>query len=43
MFHEFLTECGRDPSDIHIVMPVFNAKGGILSQDSPRMIQVHQR
>ena len=43
MVHECLTECGTDPSDIHNVMSVFNAKGGISSQDSPRKIQVHQR
>ena len=42
MVHECLTECGTDPSDIHNVMTVFNAKGGISSQDSPRKIQVHQ-
>ena len=41
--HECLTECGTDPSDIHNVMSVFNAKGVISSQDSPRKIQVHQR
>ena len=29
MVHECLTECGKDPSDIHNVMSVFNAKGGI--------------
>ena len=43
MVNECLTECGTDPSDIHNVMSVFNAKGGISSQDSPRQIQVHQR
>ena len=43
MVHECLTEPGTDPSDIHNVMSVFNAKGGISSQDSPRTIQVHQR
>ena len=43
MVHECLTECGADPSDIHNVMSVFNANGGISSQDSPRKIQVHQR
>ena len=43
MVHECLTECGTDPSDIHNVMSVFNAKGGISSQDSQRKIQVHQR
>ena len=43
MVHECLTECGTDPSDIHNVMSVFNAKGGISSQDSPRKIQVHHR
>ena len=43
LVHECLTECGADPSDIHYVMSVFNAKGGISSQDSPRKIQVHQR
>ena len=43
MVHECLTECGTDPSDIHYVMSVFNAKGGISSQDSPRKIHVHQR
>ena len=42
MVHECLTECGTDPSDIHNVMSVFNAKGGISSQDCPRTIQVHQ-
>ena len=41
MVHECLTECGTDPSDIHNVMSVFNAKGVISSQDSPRKIQVH--
>ena len=41
--YECLTECGTDPSDIHNVMSVFNAKGGISSQDPPRKIQVHQR
>ena len=35
--------CGTDPSDIHNFMSVFNAKGSISSQDSPRKIQVHQR
>ena len=43
MVHECLTECGTDPSDIHNDMSVFNAKGGISSQDSPRKVQVHQR
>ena len=43
MVHECLTECGTDPSDIHNVMSVFNAKGGISSKDSSRKIQVHQR
>ena len=43
MVHECLTECGTDPSDIHNVMSVYNAKGGFSSQDSPRKIQVHQR
>ena len=43
MVHECLTECGTDPSDIHNVMSVFNAKGVIPSQDSPRKILVHQR
>ena len=43
MVHECLTECGTDPSDINNVMSVFNAKGDIPSQDSPRKIQVHQR
>ena len=43
MVHECLTECGTDPSDIHTVMSVFNAKGGISSQESPRKIQAHQR
>ena len=43
MVHECLSVCGTDPSDIHNVMSVFNAKCGILSQDSPRKIQVHQR
>ena len=43
MVHECLTECGTDPSDIHNVMSVFNAKGGISSHDSPRKIQGHQR
>ena len=43
MVHECLTECGTDPSDIHNAMSVFNAKCGILSQDSPRKIQPHQR
>ena len=43
MVHECLTESGTDPSDIHNVMSVFNAKGGISSHDSPRTIQVHQR
>ena len=38
-----LTECGTDPSDIHNVLSVFNAKGGISSQDPPSKIQVHQR
>ena len=42
MVHECLTECGTDPSDIHNVMSVFNAKGGISSKDSSRKIQVHQ-
>ena len=41
--NESLAECGIDPSDIHNIMSVFNAKGGISSQDSPRKIQVHQR
>ena len=43
MVHECLTECGTDASDIHNVMSVFHAKGGISSQHSPRTIQVHQR
>ena len=43
MVYECLTECGTDPSDIHNVMSVFIAKGGISSQDPPRKIQVHQR
>ena len=43
MVHKCLTECGTDPSDIHNVMSVFNANGGISPQDSPRKIQVHQR
>ena len=43
MVHECLTECGTDQSDIHIVMAIFNAKGGILSQDFARKIQVHHR
>ena len=43
MVHECLTECGTNPSDNHNVMSVFNDKGGISSQDSPRKIQVHQR
>ena len=43
MVHECVAECGTDPSDIHHVMSVFNDKGGISSQDSPRTIQVHQR
>ena len=43
MVHECLTEYGTDPSDIQNVMSVFNAKGDIPSQDSPRKIQVHQR
>ena len=43
MVHECLTESGTDPSDIHNVMSVFNAKGGISSKDSPRTIHVHQR
>ena len=43
MVHECLTECCTDPSDIHNVKSVINAKGGISSQDSPRKIQVHQR
>ena len=42
MFHECLTECGFNPSDVHNVMSAFNANGGISSQDSPRKIQVHQ-
>ena len=41
MVHECLTECGTDPSDIHNVMSVFNAQGGISSQDSRR--QANQR
>ena len=32
--HECLTECGTDSSGIQNVMSVFNAKGGIASQDS---------
>ena len=43
MVHACLTECGTDPSDIHNVMSVFNAKSGISSQDCPRKIQLHQR
>ena len=43
MVHECLTECGTDPSDIHKIMSVFNAKGGISFQDPPRKIKVHQR
>ena len=43
MVHDCITECGTDPSDIHNVMSVFNAKGGISSQDSPRNVQLHQR
>ena len=43
MVHECLAECGTDPSDIQNVMSVFNAKGGITSQDPPRKFQVHQR
>ena len=43
MVHECLIECGTDPSDIHNVMSVFHAKGGISSEDSPRKIQVHER
>ena len=42
MVHECLIECCTDPSDIHNVMSVFDAKGGISSQDSPRKIRVHQ-
>ena len=34
MVHECLTECGTDPSDIHNVLSVFNAKCDISSQDS---------
>ena len=36
MVHECLAECGTDPSDIQNVMSVYNAKGDITSQDSPR-------
>ena len=36
MVHECLTECATDPPDIHNVMSVFNVKGGISSQDSPK-------
>ena len=36
MVYECLTEYGTDPSDIHNVMSVFNAKGGISLQDSPK-------
>ena len=36
MDNECLTECGTDTSDINNVMSVFNDKGGIPSQDSPR-------
>ena len=43
MVHECLTECGTDPSDIHNVLSVFNAKGGNSPHDSTKKIQVHQR
>ena len=43
MVHECIAECGTDSSDIHNVISVFNAKGGISSQDSPRKVQLHQR
>ena len=43
MVHECLTECGTDPSDIHDILSVFNAKGGNSPQDSTKKIQVHQR
>ena len=42
MVQECLIECCTDPSDIHSVMSVFDAKGGISSEDSPRKIRVHQ-
>ena len=43
MVHECLAECGTDLSDIQNIMSVFNAKGGITSQESPRNFQVHPR
>ena len=42
MVHGCLAECDTDPSDIQNVMSVFNAKGGITSQESPRKFQLNQ-